>query len=295
MIGDYLVPEARSALDLPVEERLAVIDKDIYIPHPKAEHILDSIDRLLSRPTNGRLGMLISGPSGSGKSTLFKVFTKKHPRVRLTDYDNIPVLRVETPEVPGGRRFLGAMLEAFGLDDYDKTGFETRKIRVKKELEGCKVKLVLVDEIHNLLAGSAKLKEETCNLLKNLTNTFNLPMVLAGTERAEHVFRYDAQLVSRFPVFRLPVWTDGKAYRLFLKMLESTIPLRQPSGLSSAELAPYILKQSNGVLADIVLAVKSAARLAVLDGSEKVTIDLLKRSSFGSRQLVLSTVSVAQV
>lgn len=236
--------------------------------------------------------MLISGPSGSGKSTILKVFTKKHPRESLPDYERIPVLRVETPEVPGGRRFLGAILEAFGFDDYDNSSFETRKIRVKRELEGCKVRILLVDEIHNLLAGSPKLKEETCNLLKGLSNSFDLPIVLAGTERAENVFRYDTQLISRFPVFRLPVWTDGKVYRAFLKMLESTIPLRQPSGLANAELATYILKQSNGVLADIVLTVKNAARLAVLDGSERVTIDHLKRSSFGSRQVVVSVINV---
>lgn len=237
--------------------------------------------------------MLISGPSGSGKSTILKVFTKKHPRESLPDYERIPVLRVETPEVPGGRRFLGAILEAFGFDDYDKTSFETRKIRVKRELEGCKVKILLIDEIHNLLAGSPKLKEETCNLLKSLSNSFDLPIVLAGTERAENVFRYDAQLVSRFPMFRLPVWTDGKAYRVFLKMLESTIPLREPSGLANSELATHILKQSNGVLADIVLMVKTAARLAVIDGSEKITIDHLKHSNFGLKQIAISAVSVA--
>ncbi len=230
--------------------------------------------------------MLITAKSGNGKSTLFKVAVKKHPSVEHPDYREIPVLRVETPETPGKTRFLGAVLEAFGFYDYDRDSYEKRRIRVRKELEGTHVKLILVDEIHNLLAGSVRLKEETTNLLKEFWNTFEIPIVFAGTERAEGVFRYDPQLVRRYPIVRLPTWNDGQGFRALLRLLESTFPLPQPSCLYENEKAKYILKQSSGILADIIRPVRESARLALLDGSGKITMGHLTRSHFSSQVVI---------
>jgi len=290
---DHLLPEVRLAIDRGKAERLAIVDREAYIPYPRAEEILQEMERLYS--SGGSTGLLISAPSGNGKSTMFKVFAKRHPRGQRPDYEEISVLRVETPEVPGGRRFLGAILEAFGFDDYDSDSLERRRIRVIRELKGTHVKVMLVDEIHNLLAGSPKLKEETANLLKNLSNTFEMPIIFAGTERAENVFRYDAQLVKRFPIARLPTWTDGNGFRFFLRALESTLPLQRPSYLYDDEKAAYLLKHSQGVLADIVLVVREAARRAIEDGSERITAEGLGKSHFRSHLVINPLVSSTQL
>jgi len=282
---DHLLPEVRALLGKPIEERLRAIERDVYIQYPKAKEILTEMERLYTY--GGSSGRLIVAPSGNGKSTIFKAFMNKHPPRSSADCEQIPVLRVETPEKAGSGRFLGAVLEAFGFDDYDRDTFERRRLRVMRELKGTGVKVILVDEVHNLLAGSPKLKEETANLLKNLSNTFDIPIVFAGTERAESVFRYDSQLVKRFPIFRLPAWRDGQAFRLLLRMLESTLPLPRPSGLGESEKANYVLKRSNGILGDIVLAEKEAARLAVLGNDSMITLDHLKRSTFRSEEAIV--------
>ena len=55
---------------------------------------------------------------------------------------------------PGEKRFLGEIVKAFGLRDYDKGNAETRLKRVIHLVERCKVKMMIIDEIHNLLSGS---------------------------------------------------------------------------------------------------------------------------------------------
>jgi GTPase SAR1 family protein len=283
-MSDHLHPQIRTLLGRPKEERIAAIEKDVYVPYPKAYEALDIMERLCL--VGGSAGMLMCGASGCGKSTLFKVFLKRHPPTSSPDSERIPVLRIETPEVPGGRRFLGAILEAFGFDNYVKDSLESRRIRVLKELKGTGVRLILVDEIHNLLGGSSKQLEETANLLKNLSNTFEIPIVLAGTDRARNVFRYDDQLLKRFPIFELPAWGDGKEYRDFLRRLESTFPLPRPSELYDDAKANYLLEQSKGVTGDIIRASKEAAIRSIRDDAEKITLEYLKKSRFRSQYTI---------
>jgi len=282
---DYLLSEVRALLAKSVQERIGFIDKGTYVPYPRAQQILDRLERLFSRPSGVRpLGSLISAPSGNGKSTIFRVFVKTHPTKVTPEAHVIPVLEVEAPPIPGEKRFLGAMLRAFGADVLDRGDVEHRMNRVTKYIEGCGVKLILVDEVHNLLSGSGRQLEETCNLMKYISNQFSLPTVLAGTERAENVVRSDPQLVSRFPIVTLPPWKDGGSYRTFLRLMESTLPLANPSNVASDEIASYLLQESGGILGDIVLGLKEAAVNAILDGTERITINHLKRSTFSSQQ-----------
>ena len=64
-----------------------------------------------------------------------------------------PIMRVylsislQAPPSPGEKRFLGEIVKAFGLRDYDKGNAETRLKRVIQLVEKCKVKMLIIDEI----------------------------------------------------------------------------------------------------------------------------------------------------
>lgn len=45
----------------------------------------------------------------------------------------------------------------------------------------CETKMLIIDEIHNCLTGSAKLLPEVMNTLKNLSNELSLNIVGVGT------------------------------------------------------------------------------------------------------------------
>jgi len=288
---DHLLPEIRAILNKPLEERIGAIDRDIYIPYSRAEQILSRMERLYSRSSTGRPpGLLISAPSGNGKSTIRKVFVKRHQTEITPEADIRSVLAVEAPPVPGERRLLGAIIIAFGVDAYNRDDVEARMARVMKYLKFCQVRLMIIDEIHNLLAGSHRQIEETCNLIKYLSN--RVSVVLIGTERAENVVRSDPQLLSRFPIVTLPAWRDGTPYRNFLCLLERTIPLHQASNLAGDEKASYILQHSHGILGDIVSVVKDAAVSALLDGAETITMNHLKNPTFSSQKLAKATSSI---
>jgi hypothetical protein len=153
----HLRSEVRPLLSRPVEERIYGLEKDVYTQYELGDLILLKMDRLLSMKKSCRpLGMLISSPSGNGKTTVLRIFALQHQAV-ITE--EVPVVSLQAPPSPGEKRFLGEIVKSFGLRDYDKGNAETRLKRVIQLVEKCKVKMLIIDEIHNLLSPLGNLKK----------------------------------------------------------------------------------------------------------------------------------------
>ncbi len=275
----HLRSETRDLLTRPLEDRMRAVEADIYIPYERADSILGMMERLMIREHSGRpLGMLISSASGNGKTTILRTFMNKHPPRTSAEIEFKPVIALQAPPAPSEKRFLGEVLKSFGVPDYDKSVAETRTKRVIHLVDQCQVKMLIIDEIHNLLSGSPRHLEETCNLIKYLANTLSLSIVLAGTERAENVIASDSQLMSRFPIAQLPKWSDSQSLRAFLTYLEATIPLPKASNLASDEKTSLLLRESGGVLGHIVRAVKNAAYESIMKEEQLISTELLRKN-----------------
>jgi Bacterial TniB protein len=55
MSGEHLSPKTRELLDRPMEERVAHIQKDSWIPYSQASRILQHLEDLLSHPKCDRM------------------------------------------------------------------------------------------------------------------------------------------------------------------------------------------------------------------------------------------------
>jgi hypothetical protein len=65
----HLAPEARAALELPDEQRIAFLAEDRWIDYPRARKALRELERLLTCPQRTRMpSLLIHGESNIGKS-----------------------------------------------------------------------------------------------------------------------------------------------------------------------------------------------------------------------------------
>ena len=74
--------------------------------------------------------------------------------------------------------------------------------------------MIVIDEIHNILAGPKKMQLEFLNVLRFLGNSLQIPLVCVGTKDAYLAIRNDAQLENRFEPFILPVWKNDIPYQL---------------------------------------------------------------------------------
>jgi len=77
-------------------------------------------------------------------------------------------------------------------------------------------KLLCIDEVHHLLAGSQREQRRALNLLKFVANELKIAVVAVGTHDAFHAMQIDSQVASRFEPLLLPRWTEIDGFRGFV-------------------------------------------------------------------------------
>ena len=133
-------------------------------------------------------------------------------------------------------------------------------------------RVLIVDEIHHLIAGSLNRQREFRNALKSLGNETKVSIVASGIEEAYNAFNADAQMSSRFMPIEMPRWSAGAELGELLMTLEQRTPLREPSDLHMPGLMMAVLARSESMLGDICDLVKAAAVDAIRSGAESITI-----------------------
>ena len=133
------------------------------------------------------------------------------------------------------------------------------------------VRVLVIDELHNLLAGKGDRRREFLNLLRYLGNELRIPLVGAGTREAYLAIRSDPQLENRFAPFPLPAWEPGPEACSLLASFAASLPLRRPSPIATAEMAAYLLARSEGTIGELSALLTSAATAAIQSGEESVS------------------------
>jgi hypothetical protein len=204
-------------------------------------------------------------------------FYQKHP-----PYDNpegesiiLPVLIIESPPVPDENRFYNAILEAVfapyrASDRVDKKQFQALSI-----LKRVCLRMLIIDEIHNLIAGSLNKQRHFLNTLKYIGNKLQIPIVGVGIKDAFVALQTDPQLSNRFKPAVLPRWEMGNDYLRLLASFERMIPLKQPSDLTETTLALKLLSMSEGIIGELSAVLTEAAVKAIKGGDERISIKLL--------------------
>jgi type II secretory pathway predicted ATPase ExeA len=149
-------------------------------------------------------------------------------------------------------------------------------------LHAAGVNCLTIDEVHNLLSGSAIQQRRILNLLRWLGNELQIPLIAVGTAEALHAIHSDEQLANRFEPLRLPPWQDDDEFRSLLISLEAVLPLRRRSDLAKAQLARRILSGSEGILGEILSVVTRAAVRAVSTGAEAISAKIIDDCGFTS-------------
>jgi hypothetical protein len=285
--GDYshLHSAIRPLAEEDRECRIRRIRTDRWITYSAAEAALATMEDLLSFPKRTRMpNLLLVGPTNNGKTMIVEKLKRSHPAIAASSTAdgaaNIPVLKVQMPAAPDELRFFGAILDQLGFPHAPSERPCKRQDTAVRLLRQTHVRLLVIDEVHNLLSGSRLQQRRLLNLLRWLGNELQIPLVAVGTAEAFHAVQSDDQLANRFEPARLPPWRDGAEYRQLLSTLEALLPLRRPSQLATTILAEKILAAAEGILGEVVSIVSRAAVHAVISGSECITAKLLDRLGF---------------
>ena len=277
----HLTPETRALAQHDDARRIAYLAEDRWIDYPRAREALQELERLLRSPERTRMpGLLIHGESNIGKSMIIQKFLRTHPSGEFnarTGLLQVDILAVEMPPAPQERRFYGQLLMALNAPYRPGDRLASVEQTALALLRKIGPRMIVVDEVHNLLAGSAREQRAALNLLKFLSNQLRCAVVVVGTRDALAAMQSDEQIVSRFPGLELPRWRENEDFRGFLAGFERQLPLKQASKLAdSRAMVSLVMSATGGVTGKIGALLSRAAEAAIRTGKECITAELLQ-------------------
>jgi hypothetical protein len=277
----HLTSAAQKIALLPDNERIQRIRSDRWIGYPRAVEAINHLEDLFSWPTKQRMpNLLIIGPTNNGKSMIIEKFRRIHPPISKEDRENIPVLSVQMPSEPSISRFYTVLLSTIGAPIRPRQRLAELEHIALKLLRTIEVRVLIIDELHNVLAGKGNNQREFLNLLRFLGNELRIPLVGVGTYEAYLAIRSDDQLENRFEPMILPLWEEGDDLYSLLASFVSALPLRHRSLISTPHMARYLLTRSEGTIGELARLLTSAAIAAVESGEEAINTRTLTLADY---------------
>lgn len=268
---EHLSDKARSLIDAPNNQKILYINTDRWIGYPRAKEILESLEDLMCYPKTDRMpNLLIIGDSNNGKTKILKHFLRRYP----VDIDedtalNIqPVVMVSAPSKPDENSFYIRLLQELCTPYVKNESASVKRERVIRVLKKRKTRMLIVDEIQHVIAGSYNAQRNFLNAIKDLSNTLQIPIVGAGIEDAFHAIQVDPQLANRFQVAVLQRWKintsdDKKNFARLIASIERSLVLPEASYLYKKPYLDQIHYLSEGLIGEAFQVLRQLAIFSI--------------------------------
>lgn len=279
----HLAPFAQAAAMLSREERIQRLQMDRWIGYSRAQAALSRLESLLTWPSKQRMpNLLIIGPTNNGKSMIIEKFCRKHSvnSGAASDHETLPIVVVQMPTDPSITRFYAMLLSALGTPSGTSKRLADMEQLALRLMRSVGVRILVIDELHNILAGRGDTHRAFLNLLRFLGNELRIPIVGVGTREAYLAIRSDDQLENRFEPIVLPIWQEGEDLCALLASFAVSLPLRRRSEIAHPDMARYILTRSEGTIGEMTRLLTAAAIVAVETGEEAITSHTLTLAAY---------------
>lgn len=273
---EHLSRDVVAVLEHTTAERIEFCQSDRWIGYTRAQQILKQLDDLLTYPKSLRMpNLLLVGRSDNGKSSILQHFRGRHPMLMREDGTPGPsVLSFSMTATPTESSLWSEMLWSMNIQHRERDPVEKKRRQALDAMEYASVRMLVIDEF-NHLTNAGKDAARLLAAIKNLSSDLRLSIVASGTEAAFNALNTDPQMRSRFEPTMLQRWKLDKEYLRFLASYEMLLPLAEPSGLASRELAPTIYGMAGDTIGATVKVLKSAAKHALESGRECIDARVL--------------------
>jgi hypothetical protein len=239
--ASHLNAPSRAWLELSDEERIFKLHGECWIGYSRAKEIIDKLNALIAYPKKRRMpNLLIVGDTNNGKTMIVNRFKEQHPPNDNPDGDAkiIPVIVVQAPPTADEGRFYDLILTHLNAPFKEKDRAGNKYIQVAKICKYVGLRILIIDEIHDIIAGSRSNQRVFRSAIKQLGNDLQVSIVGVGTDAAYNAIQSDDQLANRFEPAILPRWkisdnlpATKDPYMKLLTSFERMLPLRNPSDL----------------------------------------------------------------
>lgn len=269
----HLDPAVQAYADLPERERIEHMRVDRWVDYPRARQALNRLEELLAFPKRARMpNLLIFGASGMGKTMIIEKFVRANPPSfdERSGINHRPVIVVQMVASPDEGRFYHRLLSVIGAPPPTRATLgqlETQALRLLQEIAP---RMLVIDEVQNLIAGTYREQRRMLNLLRFLGNELRIPLICLGSHEARDAIRGDDHLNSRFEPYGLPPWRHDADFHGLIGGLLHSLPLRLPSELTDSALK-RLVEVNGGITASTFRMVIDLATEAIVTGAERIT------------------------
>lgn len=203
---------------------------------------------------------------------IMKRFRDKHPPRfdPLTGILKTPVLAMEMISRPGERRFYCELLTLPGAPQRPRADIARMEQAALRIMNAIGVQVLVIDEMHNIRAGTYREQRIVLNTLRFLSNRLQISLVCFGVNEAREAISGDVQLARRFEQFTLGRWAANEQSETLIASILRNTPLRRPSVLTPKSLR-RTLQITEGITANIFHMINSLAAEAIENGRERIT------------------------
>ena len=225
--------------------------------------------------------MLLHGDSNIGKTMIVEKFVRDHPNI-CNEFNEVEVrktVHLQMPANPCDDKLYAQIIEGLGVQppiNRRSTDMELLGLRL---LHRQPPKLMIIDEVHHLLAGSVREQRQLLNQLKFISNELRMPIVALGTSEALYAMQTDPQIASRFEPFALPKWRESAEFREFVVSFGRLLPLEKPSPLGERVIIQKLMTLSSGLTGKVTTLLTQAAELAIRGGTECISAELIDQAA----------------
>lgn len=273
----HLGPDRQGIAILTSQERIRLAREDAWIGYSAARSGHQRLEDLLDHPKSPRMpNILVVGDSGNGKTSLIGRFRELHPpTIKSNGRGEQPVVVMTMPAEPSEARFWSDLIAAMGVARNDSGSVQAKMSQTMLLLQSLHCRMLVIDEIHNVLNGNLPRQKQLLAMLKNLGSRLMIPIVVVGTEAAKRTLQTDPQLANRFEAIVLPKWELNKEFRDLLASFERVLPLLERSNLSGPEITFPLFELSKGSIGQLTRVLRRAAVEAIRNGDERITPEIL--------------------
>ena len=281
--ASHLDPETRLMLQLDDTQRIACIDRDLWIGYSRAQAAQEKLEQILcsnrrARPDN----LLIVGASNNGKTAIARRFLSRQilPEDPSADRATLPAAMILAPNGPKIAVLLTAILEALGRLPGRRTSIAQLRRETYQAMQDVGLRILLIDDLHNIRgAGVGSMLVE----LRNIGSATGVSLGCFASKEIAYVLRQDEQMANRFDLMTLPRWEfEDIEYPKLLATFEKRLPLWQKSGLTEPDLARRMLTLADGLIGGIASLLRQAAVEAIRTGHDRIDDSMLIRASAAS-------------
>lgn len=286
--ADLLAMPARARTEH--DETRMIYHADLPLVHTPTIRKVLATGRLMVQlnrhQVSARRGVILSGASGTGKTTALTQLGRTHERVvrrrHPGDRHRLPVVYVTVPPAATARMLAVEFARFFGLELSGRANITDVVNAVCATAAATGVDLVCVDEIHNLNLAT-RAGAEVSDQLKYFAERLPATFIYAGIDvEAQGLFAgvRGRQIAGRFTLISCAPFHYGTpeqraTWQALVTTLEGMLRLHQHTPGALVELAEYLYQRTSGMIGSLSQLVRGAAILAIQDGTEQITRDLL--------------------